>query len=100
AAGADLLYAPNLPSKTALAEVIGSVTKPVNALAVGPLARLSVPDLAGLGVRRISTGSMIARVTHAVIRDLVSDLLDKGSFSGFAKAASGDEISALLARGS
>jgi 2-methylisocitrate lyase-like PEP mutase family enzyme len=100
AAGADLLYIPVPPGKAELAQVLASVTKPVNALAAGPLKSLTVPDLAAMGVRRISTGSQIARLTHAALRDSVSAMLDQGSFAPLAGTASGGEIDALLLKGS
>ncbi|NJS38692.1 MAG: isocitrate lyase/phosphoenolpyruvate mutase family protein [Rhodobacteraceae bacterium] len=99
AAGADLLYLPVPPGKAELAQVLKSVTKPVNALAAGPLKSLTVADLAAMGVRRISTGSQIARLTHAAIRDSVTAMLH-GSFAPLAATASGDDIDALLLKGS
>ncbi|MCB6176860.1 isocitrate lyase/phosphoenolpyruvate mutase family protein [Rhodobacter sp. Har01] len=99
AAGADLLYLPVPPGRAELAQVLASVTRPVNALAAGPLKALTVADLAAMGVRRISTGSQIARATHAVIRDSVVAMLGAGSFAPLAAAASGDEIDALLRQG-
>ncbi|MFN4172975.1 MAG: oxaloacetate decarboxylase [Pseudorhodobacter sp.] len=100
AAGADLLYLPVPPGKAELAQVLAAVTKPVNALAAGPLKAMSVAELATMGVRRISTGSQIARLTQAAIRDSVSAMLDHGSFAPHAATASGDEIDALLLKGS
>jgi 2-methylisocitrate lyase-like PEP mutase family enzyme len=95
-AGADLLYLPVPPGRAELAQVLASVSKPVNALAAGPLKSLTVADLAALGVRRISTGSQIARVAHAAIRDAVKAMLAGGHFKGLAGAASGDDIDTLL----
>lgn len=100
AAGADLLYLPVPPGKAELAQVLASVTKPVNALAAGPLKVLTVAELATMGVRRISTGSQIARLAHAAIRDAIRAMLDQGSFAPLAGTASGDEIDALLLKGS
>jgi 2-methylisocitrate lyase-like PEP mutase family enzyme len=100
AAGADLLYLPVPPGKAELAQVLASVRKPVNALAAGPLKALSVAELATMGVRRISTGSQIARLTHAAIRDSVSAMLGQGSFAPLAGTANGDDIDALLLKGS
>jgi 2-methylisocitrate lyase-like PEP mutase family enzyme len=100
AAGADLLYTPVPPGRAELAQILASVTKPVNALAAGPLKALSVAELAAMGVRRISTGSQIARLAHAAIRDSVSAMLTQGSFAPLAATASGDEIDALLLKGS
>jgi 2-methylisocitrate lyase-like PEP mutase family enzyme len=100
AAGADLLYLPIPPGKAELAQVLAAVTKPVNALAAGPLKQLTVADLAAMGVRRISTGSQIARLTHAAIRDSVSAMLTQGNFAPLAGTANGDDIDALLLKGS
>lgn len=100
AAGADLLYLPVPPGRAELAQVLASVTTPVNALAAGPLRALTVAELAAMGVRRISTGSQIARLAHAAIRDAVTAMLDEGSFAPLMGAASGDEIDSLLYKGS
>lgn len=99
AAGADLLYLPVPPGRAELAAVLAAVTAPVNALAAGPLRGLTVADLAAMGVRRISTGSQIARVTHRAIRDCVSAMLGEGSFAPLMAAMPGDEVDALLAAG-
>lgn len=100
AAGADLLYVPVPPGKAELAQVLASVTKPVNALAAGPLKQLTVAELASMGVRRISTGSQIARLTHAAIRDSVTAMLTEGSLAPLMGTASGDDIDDLLLKGS
>lgn len=100
AAGADLLYIPVPPGTAELAKILASVSTPVNALAAGPLKHLTVPELAAMGVRRISTGSQIARLTHAAIRESVTAMLGQGSFAPLAGTASGDEIDALLLKGS
>ena len=99
AAGADLLYVPVPPGVEELKRVIAAVSKPVNALAAGPLRGLTVAEFAGLGVRRISLGSQLARVTHAAIRDRMREMLEAGSFKGLKAAAAGSEIDALLMKG-
>lgn len=100
AAGADLLYVPVPPDVKELKRVIASVAKPVNALAAGPLTRLRVADFAAMGVRRISLGSMIARVTHGAIVEQTRAMIEDGDFSGLRSAASGAEIDTLLLKGS
>jgi 2-methylisocitrate lyase-like PEP mutase family enzyme len=100
AAGADLLYCPVPPGKAELALILAAVKTPVNALAAGPLKRLTVAELATMGIRRISTGSQIARLTHAAIRDATSAMLGQGSFAPLLGTADGDEIDALLLKGS
>lgn len=98
-AGADLLYVPLVPDIAALRRVVDAVSRPVNALAAGTLVNLTVAELAAAGVRRISVGSMIARLTHRAIRDAVRSMLDDGSFDPISGAASGGEIDRLLAEG-
>ncbi len=98
-AGADLLYVPLPPDVAGLRRVVAAVEGPVNALAAGPFAALSLAEFAEIGVRRVSVGSQVARVTHAAIRDLSAAMIEHGDFSGFAAAAPGDEVDALLARG-
>jgi 2-methylisocitrate lyase-like PEP mutase family enzyme len=98
-AGADLIYVPVPPGKDELRRVVQSVSKPVNGLAAGPLIQLSVAEFADLGVRRISVGSMIARVTHGAIASQMEAIMGEGSFKGFSAAASGSKINAMLAAG-
>ncbi|MFV1874654.1 isocitrate lyase/PEP mutase family protein [Nioella sp.] len=98
-AGADCLYLPGPPGKAELARVLASVSAPVNALAAGPLQNMTVAELADMGVRRISTGSQIARVTHAAIRDCMGAMLTEGHFEPLKQSASGGDIDVLLNKG-
>jgi 2-methylisocitrate lyase-like PEP mutase family enzyme len=61
AAGADCLYAPGLKTLADQARLVQSVDKPVNANLTG--TGLSVHDMAGIGVRRVSVGAALARAT-------------------------------------
>lgn len=99
-AGADLLYVPVVPDVDSLGRVIAAVSNPVNALPVGALAELSVVQFAALGVRRISVGSMIARMTHAATLDAMRSITEDGSFDGFSNAANGQTVDRLLKEGS
>ena len=99
AAGADLLYIPVPPGRAELVQILASVSKPLNALAAGPLKAMTVAELAAIGVRRISTGSQIARLTHAAIRDATVAMLDQGSFAPLMATANGDDIDTLLLKG-
>lgn len=94
--GADLLYAPLLPDLAALSKFVKSVSKPVNALAAGAVQKISVSDIATLGVRRISVGSMVARLTHSAIANSVRDMLHAGQFTSFNNAMNGSDVDALL----
>jgi 2-methylisocitrate lyase-like PEP mutase family enzyme len=79
---------------------LAAVKTPVNALAAGPLRALTVQDMAAMGVRRISTGSQIARVTHAAIRDCMAGMLGEGSFGPLMRAMPGNEVDRMLIQGS
>lgn len=98
AAGAHCVYLPVPPGRAELAQVLGAVGAPVNALAAGPLRDLSLPEMTDMGVRRVSLGSQLARLTHAAIRDGMQGLM-AGDFTPLKAGASGDEIDALLLKG-
>lgn len=98
-AGADLVYVPVPPGAEELRRVVQSVAKPVNALAAGPLRQLTVAQFAEMGVRRISLGSTLARVTHAAIAEQMEAIVKDGSFVKLSAAISGDRVNAMLAEG-
>ena len=95
-AGADCLYAPLPPSMDDLKRICAATDKPVNALAVGPFAKVSRAEFAAAGVARISLGSGLARVTQGALIRAAAKILSDGDFSDIAEAASGREVEALL----
>ncbi len=99
AAGADCLYIPLPGDRHALAQVVAAVSKPVNALVAGPLRHLKLSDFAEIGVRRISTGSQIARVTHQALLQASQAMLGDGDFGPLLAGAAGSKIDTLLQEG-
>lgn len=99
AAGADGLYVPLPASMDDLARICAATSKPVNALAAGVYAKVSLAEFAAAGVARVSLGSALARATHRVIFDAARDMLEKGDFSALTRSISGTEIEALLEKG-
>ena len=99
AAGADLLYAPVVPNQAELQRLLASVSKPINVLAVGFIKDISFAELKEMGVRRISLGSQIARLTHRAIFDSMTEMMDEGRFSTLKNAIDGDTVDALLVNG-
>jgi 2-methylisocitrate lyase-like PEP mutase family enzyme len=74
-AGADAVYAPGLSDLDQIARVVEAVGIPVNVLALpgGP----STDQLASVGVRRVSTGSLLAGAAYTALiagaRELITD---------------------------
>lgn len=95
-AGADCLYAPGIRTREQIQAVVAAVApKPVNVL-IGWDSALTVQDLAGLGVRRISVGGALARAAWGGFFQAARALAAEGSFHGFAGAPSGDAMNALF----
>jgi 2-methylisocitrate lyase-like PEP mutase family enzyme len=95
-AGADCLYAPGIRSPEHIRRVVESVApKPVNVL-VGSSIPLTVADIAGLGVRRISVGGALARAAWGGFVRAAKALAEQGRFDGFADAVSHDTLQSLM----
>jgi 2-methylisocitrate lyase-like PEP mutase family enzyme len=76
-AGADVVYAPGLADIDQVATVVKAVGVPVNVLALpkGP----TISRLAAAGVRRVSTGSSLARSAYGVLMTAARELLTDGT---------------------
>lgn len=82
-AGADVLYAPGPRTLEEIREIVSAAgSKPVNAL-MGVNAGLRMADLAGLGVRRVSVGSSLARAAWTGFIHAAKLIAEEGSFAGF-----------------
>lgn len=92
-AGADVLYAPNLPDIAAVREVCQAVTKPVNVLAA---SRFDIPQLADAGVRRVSVGSGFARIAYGAMIKAAREVCDDGTLSYVDEAIGFAEIERML----
>ena len=95
--GADVLYAPGLTSKEDIIELLRSVGRPVNVLMGLQGVHLSLAELSGIGVRRISVGSGLYRIAHAAFLRAAREMHDAGTFTTMAnEPISGREIGKLL----
>ena len=98
-AGADVLYAPGLRSREAIAAVVAAVApRPVNVvmgLGLGA-AVLSVAELAAMGVKRISLGSALARAAYGAFLRAAEEIAGRGTFGFAAEAASFATIEAMF----
>ena len=92
--GADVLYAPGLPSMDAVRDVVRAVApKPVNVL-IGP--GVSLAELAAAGVRRVSLGGALYRRAMAALVEAAKALRAGNIPAAVAGAVPGDELAALL----
>ncbi len=76
-AGADVVYAPGLVDLDQIARVVGEVAVPLNVLALptGP----TIGELAGVGVRRVSTGSLLATAAYGALVAGARELREEGT---------------------
>jgi 2-methylisocitrate lyase-like PEP mutase family enzyme len=88
-AGADVVYAPGLTDLDEIAAVVDAVGVPVNVLAL--VAGPPVPELARVGVRRVSTGGLLASAAYGTLVRGVRELLGEGT-STYAEARLTREI--------
>jgi 2-methylisocitrate lyase-like PEP mutase family enzyme len=86
-AGADVLYAPGLTSPEDIRQVVTSVDRPVNVLALG--RGPDVQELAGLGVARVSVGGSFAFAAFGALADAARELKEKGTYGFLAQARTG-----------
>jgi 2-methylisocitrate lyase-like PEP mutase family enzyme len=95
-AGADVLYAPGPRKRDDIKAVVEAVApKPVNVL-MGSNVGLKVPDLAALGVRRISVGSALSRAAWTGFIRAAKAMAEEGSFAGFDGSVSFAELNGFF----
>jgi 2-methylisocitrate lyase-like PEP mutase family enzyme len=76
-AGAGAVYAPGLTALADITELVTRTGAPVNVLALpgGP----TVPELAAVGVRRVSTGGALTWTAYGALVTAARELLDAGT---------------------
>jgi len=85
-AGADVLYAPGPRTRDDIRAIVEAVApKPVNVLMPGHTG-LTVHDLAALGVRRVSLGSVLARAAWSAFARAAERIATEGSFAELKEA--------------
>ena len=95
-AGADCLYAPGIRTAEQIAAVVTAVApKPVNVL-MSAATGLTLADLAGLGVRRVSVGGALARVAWGAFMRAAKQIATEGRFDAFADAVPMAEINGFF----
>ncbi len=80
-AGADVLFAPGLPSLEAIRRVCSEVGKPVNVVQGFKGGMFPLSELESAGVRRVSAGGSLIRAALTALRDAGREMLETGTFS-------------------
>lgn len=80
AAGADCLFVPGPTDPETIGALVGEIDGPLNVVMGLSGAPLSVSDLAGLGVRRISVGGSLARAALGLVRRAAEEMSRQGTF--------------------
>lgn len=93
-AGADCVFVPGVRDPETIRCIVRDLGCPVNILAVsgGP----SVPELAGMGVRRVSLGSGPMRAAMGVLLRLADELKTSGTYSQMEGAPSHAQMNELM----
>jgi 2-methylisocitrate lyase-like PEP mutase family enzyme len=87
AAGADVLYAPGLSRLEDIRQLVASVDLPVNVLAL-PGAP-TVPELAAVGVSRVSVGGAFAFAALGAMIEAARELREQGTYGFWERARDG-----------
>ena len=95
-AGADVLYAPDLPDIEAITKVCAEVDKPVNVVMglSGPL--YSVEQLGEAGVSRISVGGSFARAALGAMIRAAREVMGQGTFRYAREAVPDAEVRQMM----
>ena len=97
-AGADVLFAPGLKSVEEVEAVVKAVSpKPVNVLMGLSGAALTLQQLQGIGVRRVSVGSSLARAAYGGLFRAAEEILHSGSFNYAVEAKPYADLNKLFA---
>ncbi len=95
-AGADVLFAPGLPTLDAVRTVCASVTRPVNFVASIRGRSFTVPELRAAGVRRISVGAALWRGAMTALARAGREALEQGTFTAFDDILSSSQVGDLM----
>jgi 2-methylisocitrate lyase-like PEP mutase family enzyme len=95
-AGADVLFAPALPTLDAVRTVCASVRKPVNFMVAIPGKSFSVRELTDAGVRRISFATSFYRAAMQGLAEAAKEVRASGTFGFLDRAMPGGEFAKHL----
>jgi 2-methylisocitrate lyase-like PEP mutase family enzyme len=86
-AGADVLFAPGLPTLDAVKTLCASVSKPVNFMVGIPGRSFTVTELVRAGVKRISLATSLYRAAMGGLLAAATEVKESGTFTYLDKGA-------------
>jgi 2-methylisocitrate lyase-like PEP mutase family enzyme len=96
--GADVLYAPGVRDLTTIQTVVSSVSKPVNVVMSAADPDLTVAQLAGVGVKRISVGGALSRLALAAFLKGAREMAERGAFTWMRDTVPSKELKDVFRR--
>jgi 2-methylisocitrate lyase-like PEP mutase family enzyme len=96
AAGADGIFVPGVVDPDIVKALVAAIDVPLNVMAGAGAP--PIPELAALGVARISVGPSLAEAAYATARRSAVELLTTGTYDALAGALSYGELNALMDR--
>ena len=95
AAGADCIFVPGLRNPEKISALVSEWKSPINILAGAGVP--SIPELAKLGVKRVSFGSGPMRAAMGLLRRIAEEAKNTGTYSAMTEGAmTYDEMQALM----
>jgi 2-methylisocitrate lyase-like PEP mutase family enzyme len=95
-AGADVLFAPGLPTLDAIRAVCSSVNKPVNVVMSLRSPAITLDQLREAGVKRVSVGGSFARAAIAALIRAATEVKEHGTFTYVSDAVSHAEATSYM----
>jgi 2-methylisocitrate lyase-like PEP mutase family enzyme len=96
--GADVLYAPGVRDLATIQTVVSSVNKPVNVVMSAADPDLTVAQLAGVGVKRISVGGALSRLALAAFLKGAREMAERGAFTWMRDTVPSKELKDVFRR--
>jgi len=97
-AGAEVLFAPGLPSLEAVRTVCASLRKPFNFMVGIPGKSWPLAQLEGAGVRRVSLATSLYKAAMTGLMSAAREVLEKGTFGYVDAAIASKELSGYMRR--
>ena len=95
-AGADVLFAPGLPSLEAVRTVCGALQKPFNFMVGIPGKSWPLAELEAAGVRRVSLATSLYKAAITGLVAAAREIREKGSFAYVDQAISSKELGGYM----